>query len=78
MEFTQREKTVVDFAYDIIKMADELGEAKREIKTLQGIKRDYNELLNSSIKHSEEMIGNTLKILLNPEKFTGKRAKKSK
>lgn len=55
---------VVEFAYQIIGMDKTLRAQKAKIDELEQYRKDYFELLNSSIKHNDAMMGNLLKVIL--------------
>jgi cell division septum initiation protein DivIVA len=57
---------VVKFAHEVLDMQDRIIELEREVTRLQRIEDSYNELLTSSIQHSEKMMFNTLNMLLVP------------
>jgi hypothetical protein len=58
---------IVDIAWQIIEMDRIIQDQRDEIEHLKGFKNLYFELLDSSVKHNEEMMANTLKMLLNPK-----------
>ena len=64
MKYVKEEKTIVDYAQDILFMHNELRGAKREIQRLQKIEKEYLKLLDNSIKHSDIMMTNLLKATL--------------
>jgi hypothetical protein len=57
---------VVDIAYQIIDMHRTIISLQDEVETLREYKDKYHKLLDSSISHSNQMIGNTVKLLLTP------------
>lgn len=57
---------IVDFAWKIIEMDRTIREQESEIIRLQKIKSDYDELLDSSTKHSNKMMSNFLEVILKP------------
>jgi hypothetical protein len=57
---------IIDIAYQILEMNDIIQNQKKEIENLKHYQKLYNELLDSSRKHAEEMMGNTFKMLLVP------------
>jgi len=58
--------SLVDIAYEIINMQKEINTLRAENKRLLQIEKKYDELLASSLKHSQTMAGNMLKCLLTP------------
>lgn len=57
---------VVDFAYQVIEMHNKITDLEIENERLRQYKKDYNDLLNNSLAHSQETMGNTLKLFLTP------------
>jgi len=64
MEINNYEKTIVDFAYEIIDMHREIMRLRNENKRLKEYETKYIALLDSSIKHNDDMIGNIIKTYL--------------
>ena len=61
--------SAVMFAEDIMQMQYELESLRYEVEELREYKQKYNDLLNSSIKHGNEMSKQVLELLLNGGKF---------
>ena len=57
---------VVDFAKQILTMNSKLISQAMEVERLRGFEKKYNDLMNDSLKHSQTMVGNTIKMLLVP------------
>jgi hypothetical protein len=57
--------------FDLDYILNENRRLKEENEYLRGYEKKYHDLLNDSIKHSGEMMGNVLHVLLNKEKYTG-------
>lgn len=57
---------VVDFAYQVIEMHNKILDLEQENERLRRYEKDYDNLLNESLAHSQAMIGNTLKLFLTP------------
>jgi hypothetical protein len=57
---------IVDFAYQVIEMNEKIRELEFENERLRQYERDYHKLLNSSLSHNQEMIGNTLRLFMTP------------
>lgn len=55
---------VVEFAYQIVDMHKTLNKQKAQIVELEQYRKDYFELLNSSMKHNDAMMGNLLKVIM--------------
>lgn len=55
---------VVQFAYQVIEMQDRIDALEHEVTRLSKIEHQYNELLDSSVTHGEQMMGGWLKLLL--------------
>ncbi len=64
MKYIEQQINIIDLAYDIIDMHKKLIEQERQIEHLKYYESKYNQLLNDSIKQSNNMIGNCLTILL--------------
>lgn len=64
MKYIEQQINIVDLAYDIIDMHRRLIEQERQIEHLKSYESKYNQLLNDSIKQSNNMIGNCLTMLL--------------
>lgn len=64
MKYTELKIDIVDLAYDIIDMHKRLVEQERQIEHLKEYENKYNQLLNDSIKHSNNMTGNYLNAIL--------------
>lgn len=58
---------VVNFAYQIIQMNEQINILQDEVERLQEIEKDYNTLLGESVRYGQEMMGGMLKILLTPK-----------
>ena len=58
--------TVMGQAQATMKLCDEVLYLRQRVKELEGVEKDYRELLNSSIRHSHNMMGGTLNLLLTP------------
>lgn len=56
--------TVVDFAHQVINLDMRVRELEHENHILRGYQQQYFDLLNSSIKHNDVMIGNVLALCL--------------
>ncbi len=59
---------VVKFAQEILNMQDEIYFLREEVERLQLYEKRYNELLISSIQHSEKMMYNLISSELNKNK----------
>lgn len=57
---------IVNLAWQIIEMHRTILEQEREIARLERIEKDYNELLDSSLKHGSAIMGNVLKMRMTP------------
>lgn len=57
---------VVAFARQILKMDSQLQQNKLELKRLAEFEKKYKDLMDSSLKHSQVMAGNMVKMLLVP------------
>jgi hypothetical protein len=57
---------IVNFAYRILEMQDKIIELEIENNRLRKYEADYNELLNSSMKHNATMMGNILELCMTP------------
>lgn len=60
---------IVALAWQIIEMQRTILEQERKIERLARIEKDYNELLDSSLKHGNAlllMMGNMLKLYMTP------------
>lgn len=57
---------MMDRAQTTLRLCDEVLYLRERVKQLEGIEKEYRELLNSSIRHSHTMVGGTLKLLLTP------------
>lgn len=55
---------VVEFAWQIVNMDRTLQAQKAKIAELEQYRKDYFELLNSSMKHNDAMMGNLLKVIM--------------
>lgn len=55
---------VVEFAWQIIGMDKTLRAQKAKIEELEQYRKEYFELLQSSIKHGDEMMFNLMKVVL--------------
>lgn len=63
-------KSVLKMAYEVIDMQNEILQLRHEVARLSQIEIEYKELLNSSIEHSNVMMGNLLGVILDkPEMF---------
>ena len=67
---------VAEFASEILSMDDELHRLRAEVTRLKQVERDYIELLNSDIKHGEQMMGNVLQLVMTPGVMDACRAAK--
>lgn len=56
-------KTMV---YETSLLLDEVYYLREEVARLKKVEADYKDLLDSSLKHSQQMMNNTLNILLTP------------
>jgi len=57
---------VVDFAYQIINMQRRIEELEFKLQRVSKYEEEYRTILDSSTKHSEAMMRNTIKMLLTP------------
>lgn len=57
---------VVDFAWQVIEMQRTIEAQEAELARLRRIERDYDELLSSSLRHGEVMMGNLLELCMTP------------
>lgn len=57
---------IVDFAYQIIGMQNKIIALEIENERLRKFESDYNDLLDSSMKHNSVMMGNILNLCLTP------------
>ncbi len=64
MKYTERKIDIVDLAYYIIDMHKRLIEQERQIEHLKEYENKYTQLLNDSIKHSNNMMDNYLTAIL--------------
>lgn len=55
---------VVKFAYQVIEMQNRIDALEHENSRLLKIEQQYKELLDSSVKHGEQMMGGWLKLLM--------------
>jgi hypothetical protein len=55
---------VVEFAHQIVNMDITLRRQEAKIAELEQYRKDYFELLNSSMQHSDAMMHNLLKVVL--------------
>ena len=62
----ERREALLNFAYGVLEMEAELLAAHRELYRLRDIDEKYNELLNASLAHSQEMMGGVLALCLVP------------
>lgn len=69
--------TVMDQAQATMKLYDEVLYLRQRVKELEGVEKEYRELLNSSIRHSHNMMGGTLNLLLTPGVADALRGQKS-
>jgi len=53
-------KNAISHAYEIIEMAREIERLRFEVDRLQDIETKYQQLLDTSISHSEHMMGEML------------------
>lgn len=61
-----RRASVIDMAKEILSMHDELEYLRVVEARYEELQRDYNELLNQSLHHSQVMTGNILKMCMTP------------
>ena len=59
-------KSVVRFAEEILAMDNEIQRLQQENAHLREIKKKYEDMVENSIFHSQEMMNNTLGLLLRP------------
>jgi len=59
--------SVVDFAREIILLDRENHQLKEELELCREYEKKYTDLLNSSIKHSQNMMGNLLRAVIDPK-----------
>jgi hypothetical protein len=59
--------SVVRMAEEVLAIYDENQYLRRRVKELEHYQTEYIELLNSSIAHSQQMMGSMLKAALDPE-----------
>lgn len=57
---------LVEMAQDIINMQEELEYLRGRVAELEEVEKKYNKLVYSSLEHSQQMVGNTIKMLLTP------------
>lgn len=57
---------IVDFAHQILEMQDKIDYLKAENARLNWFKKEYYDLLESTNKHNEVMLLNTLDLFLTP------------
>jgi len=69
--------TVMDQAQTTLQICNEVLYLRERVKELEGVEKDYRELLNSSIRHSHNMMGGTLNLLLTPGVTDALRSQKS-
>jgi hypothetical protein len=69
MKSNKYEKSVVDFAYEIIAMQEEILFLQEENERLKEYKAKYTKLLDDSIKHGHKMMGNVLSAYLKPQEM---------
>ena len=65
-------KGAVSFAFEVIEMQQTIMAQEREITRLLKIEKEYNSLLDSSLRHGDVMMRNYMGLLLTPgvvEKF---------
>jgi len=55
---------VVKNAHEILDMYDELLSLRAEVTRLREVEKQYDQLLRSSIKHNDEMMGHLLVAIL--------------
>lgn len=65
---TNREMLVI-MAHEILQMNRENLEMQDELQALRGYREKYNELVASSINHSNTMMHNMMDALIHPEKY---------
>lgn len=58
--------SAVDFAYDVLDMQRKIELQEKEIARLSKIEKSFNDLVESSTKHSEAMHRNMMEMLLTP------------
>lgn len=59
---TYHQPDVVDFAYQIVALNNELQELREEVEYLREYKRKYHELLDESVQHNKEVCFSLLEL----------------
>ena len=57
---------IVDFAYQVIEMQERITDLEIQNEQLSWFKEEYHKLMDSTLQHSQEMIGNIFKLCLTP------------
>jgi hypothetical protein len=57
---------IVDFAYQVIEMQNRIVDLEIENERLRKYEFDYNDLLDSSMKHNSAMMCNILNLCMTP------------
>lgn len=65
--------SIINFAKGILCMQNELEYLREEVQRLEGIEKKYNDLLNSSLTHSQRMSGQVMELILNKGHFNPER-----
>ena len=63
---------IIDFAYEVLAMQDRIDFLERELDHYKELHRINCESLDSSDKHTKEMIGLTFKAMLDPNSVVNK------
>ena len=61
---------LIDQAYSIIDLCNEVCDLRRKVAELQEYEQKYRDLLSSSIKHSDNMMAEQLRLLCTPGVMT--------
>lgn len=56
--------SVVDMAYEVLHMHRTILDQEAELEELRRYRQDYFDLLDSSIKHGEHMMGGLLRVAM--------------
>ncbi len=57
---------VLKFAHEVLAMQERIEDLEYENARLRRFEKDYNDLLNSSLQHNQEMSLNMLKVIMTP------------
>jgi hypothetical protein len=57
---------IVALAWQVIEMQTTIESQRHEIVRLSVIEEEYNQFLDSSLKHNQAMVGNLMGVLLTP------------